>query len=63
MKKKTSCVLRPADGDNHGVVFDFFELVSVLESLQHGLPGIETLHTLESENLNFVHEALIQSQL
>lgn len=36
----------PADWDDHGVVFDLFELASVLESLQHGLPGLKTLHAL-----------------
>lgn len=36
----------PADGDNHRVVFDLFKLAPVLESLQHCLPGLKTLHAL-----------------
>lgn len=36
----------PADRHHHGVVFDFFELASVHESLQHRLPCVKTLHAL-----------------
>lgn len=36
----------PADGYHHGVVFDFFKLASVNESLQHSLPSLKTLHAL-----------------
>lgn len=38
----------PADWNHHGVVFDVLKLASLLESLQHGLPGVEPLHTLQT---------------
>lgn len=47
----TNCtpnVTVPADGHNHGIVFDFLKLASVREGLQHCLPRLKTLHALES---------------
>lgn len=39
----------PADWDDHRVVFYFFKLASVLESLKNGLPGLKALHALEGQ--------------
>ena len=41
------CAPWPADRNHHRVVLDVPKLASVLESLQHRLPGIETLHALQ----------------
>lgn len=42
----TPNVAVPADGHNHGIVFDFLKLASVRESLEHRLPRLKTLHAL-----------------
>lgn len=42
----TPNVAVPADGHNHGIVFDFIKLASVRESLEHRLPRLKTLHAL-----------------
>lgn len=36
----------PADWNYHWVVFNFLKLASLLKSLQHCLPCLETLHAL-----------------
>lgn len=40
----------PADWYNHGVVFDFLKLASVLQGLKDCLPGVKTPHTLQGRN-------------
>lgn len=55
------CVPQPADWDNHRVVFDIFKLASVLQSLQHCLPGIETLHTLRKKKKHTKKMSLIKA--